>query len=607
MESSDSDDEGDRVSVQHRGEKDRLAREDDYYRFVSDLSEQDYILMRNNNLLGCPGESKEKPPQNSDENTDRGDASHNGSSDDSLLDCLTTFAQAENETREQKENQSWREEGQVSANSDELRFGLERNLECDDENSNPEKDYVASAKLPRREDTEDSQRQVENLQPESLFTTPSASEQDTKETLMEVPPTTSKRRLRSRSPVYLRTRARTDSWSLPHSQWETVQRINEDTPSQTFEQTLIRENERFSRSGHEEPSRQQMPGHELQNRGLIETSTTRNPLHGEGYSDTTCSSESWEVRETNANTHFNLEVEAVDSPADSQRDFSVSTTQLTSDSPNNTFSDSDEVNESTYVNSIRNPIQRILNTSLNDTICIPIQITFWETMTGSSNSSNLMDSDSNLEHSVSPPGENIERAESPNERHGPSGSESRPGSASNATYDPDSSLIVISDLSPYYIASSTSSYILTFSSHDEDSDISSLTFEDSEERSLSTGLLETREEGELMTPITTDDSDSESSLNLDQFFLLNEEDPHQTTGLTRTQIDNLPLRSFEETEGLKVCTICITEYTAGNTLRVLPCFHEYHDNCIDQWLEENSTCPICRGPVVDPAEADNSM
>lgn len=57
------------------------------------------------------------------------------------------------------------------ANSDELRFGLESNLECDDENSNPENEYVASAKLPRREDTEDSQRQVENPQSESLFTT----------------------------------------------------------------------------------------------------------------------------------------------------------------------------------------------------------------------------------------------------------------------------------------------------------------------------------------------------------------------------------------------------------------------------------------------------
>ena len=52
-------------------------------------------------------------------------------------------------TSEQKENQSWREESEISANSDELRFGLESNLECDDENSNPENEYVASAKLPK--------------------------------------------------------------------------------------------------------------------------------------------------------------------------------------------------------------------------------------------------------------------------------------------------------------------------------------------------------------------------------------------------------------------------------------------------------------------------
>ena len=86
MESSDSDDEEERVSVQRRSQTDRKAREDDYYRFVSDLSEEDYILTRDNNLLGPQRESteeelmrrlqlmKENPPQNSDENTDRGDA-----------------------------------------------------------------------------------------------------------------------------------------------------------------------------------------------------------------------------------------------------------------------------------------------------------------------------------------------------------------------------------------------------------------------------------------------------------------------------------------------------------------------------------------------------
>nr|XP_020772071.1 E3 ubiquitin-protein ligase RLIM-like [Odocoileus virginianus texanus] len=631
MESSDSNDEEDRVSVRRRSQIDRLAREDDYYRFVNDLSE-DYILMRDNNLLGSLGESteeellrklqlmKENLPQNSDENTDRGDASDDVSSDDPLRDWLTTFGQTENVTSEQKENQSWREESQISANSDELRFGLERNLDPDDENSNPENECIASAKLPRREDTEDSQRQVESPQSESLFIRPSTPEQDTTETLMEFPLTRSQRRLRSRSPVYRRTRARTDSSSPPHSLWEIFPSINEDIPSQTFKQPLISENERFSRTGHEETLRQQMPGHELQSRDLIETSKTRNAVHEECNSDTTCSSESWEVMERNPTTPFNLEVGRVHYQACSQRDSRVSRTQLTSDSPNNTttseseqeelkpmFSHSEETNESASVNTIRNPIHRTLNTSLSDTTSVSTQSTLWQTMTGFSNSSNLMDSDSNLEHSVSPPSENIERGESPNERHGPSGRSSRPGSASNARYDPDSSLTEISDSSPYLISSSASSPILISSSNDEDSETSSLILVESEERSLSTGLSDTRQEGGRMTPIIFDDSDSWPSLNLDQFFLLNEDDPYETIGLTRAQIDNLPLRYFGENEEFKACIICITEYTEGNTLRILPCSHEFHDHCIDHWLAEHITCPICRGPVVDPSEAENSM
>ncbi|KAG5193472.1 hypothetical protein JEQ12_019833 [Ovis aries] len=640
MESSDSDDEEDRVSVRHRGQIDRLAQEDDYYPFVSDLSEEDYILMRDNNLLGPLGESteeelqkrlqitKENLRQNSDENTDRGDASDNESSEDSLLDWLTTSRQTENVTSEQKENQSWREESEISANSDELRFGLESNLECDDENSNPENEYVASAKLPRREDTEDSQRQVENPQSESLFTTASASEHDTMETLMEVPPTRSQRRPRSRSPDSRRTRARTDSWTPPRTLWELFQRMNEDIPSQTFKQPLISENDTFSRTGHEETLRQQMSGHELQNRGLIETSRTRNAVPGECYSDTMGSSESWEVRVTNPTRPFSPC--PVNCPACSQRYREVSRTQLTSDLPNNTTtseseqeervpmsSDSDEANERAYANTIRNSIHRILNTSLivntslstsaSGIMSVTTQTILCQTMTVFSDSSNLMDSGSISEHSVSRPGESMGRAQTPNERRGPNGSDRRPGSASNASYDSDSSLLMISVSSPYDIYGATFNQMSGFRSSDEDSEISSPMFEDSEERSSSTGFSETGQENGRMTPIIDDDSDSGSSLNLEQFLLLHEADPHQPTGLSELQINNLPLRFSEEEDATKICTICITEYTAGNMLRILPCSHEYHYQCIDQWLAEHSTCPICRGPVVDHSEADDPM
>lgn len=59
MENSDSDDEDESAAVVHN-QMDRLAREEDFYRFVNNLSDEDYKLMRNNDLLGNPGKSTEK-------------------------------------------------------------------------------------------------------------------------------------------------------------------------------------------------------------------------------------------------------------------------------------------------------------------------------------------------------------------------------------------------------------------------------------------------------------------------------------------------------------------------------------------------------------------
>ncbi|XP_057616758.1 E3 ubiquitin-protein ligase RLIM-like [Chionomys nivalis] len=73
---------------------------------------------------------------------------------------------------------------------------------------------------------------------------------------------------------------------------------------------------------------------------------------------------------------------------------------------------------------------------------------------------------------------------------------------------------------------------------------------------------------------------------------------HQPRGLTKKQINNLAMRSFGENDSLKTCSICITEYMEGDKLRELPCSHEYHVHCIDRWLSENSTCPICRRAVL---------
>lgn len=58
MEDSDSLEQsgGDQPESQRRWQQDRLGREEAFYHFVNNLSDEDYRLMRDNNLLGTPGE-----------------------------------------------------------------------------------------------------------------------------------------------------------------------------------------------------------------------------------------------------------------------------------------------------------------------------------------------------------------------------------------------------------------------------------------------------------------------------------------------------------------------------------------------------------------------
>ncbi|KQJ99700.1 RING-H2 finger protein ATL80 [Brachypodium distachyon] len=46
------------------------------------------------------------------------------------------------------------------------------------------------------------------------------------------------------------------------------------------------------------------------------------------------------------------------------------------------------------------------------------------------------------------------------------------------------------------------------------------------------------------------------------------------------------------------CTVCLEEYEAKDVVRVLPfCGHAFHVACIDAWLKQQSTCPICRASM----------
>lgn len=45
------------------------------------------------------------------------------------------------------------------------------------------------------------------------------------------------------------------------------------------------------------------------------------------------------------------------------------------------------------------------------------------------------------------------------------------------------------------------------------------------------------------------------------------------------------------------CPICLEEFHVGNEVRGLPCAHNFHVGCIDEWLRLNVKCPRCRCSV----------
>ncbi|MCD7455893.1 E3 ubiquitin-protein ligase sdir1 [Datura stramonium] len=47
-------------------------------------------------------------------------------------------------------------------------------------------------------------------------------------------------------------------------------------------------------------------------------------------------------------------------------------------------------------------------------------------------------------------------------------------------------------------------------------------------------------------------------------------------------------------DGGLTCTVCLEQVIVGELVRTLPCLHQFHANCIDPWLRQQGTCPVCK-------------
>lgn len=83
-------------------------------------------------------------------------------------------------------------------------------------------------------------------------------------------------------------------------------------------------------------------------------------------------------------------------------------------------------------------------------------------------------------------------------------------------------------------------------------------------------------------------------------------------GLEAPVLDNFPAKKYSDEYFSSLedaqCSVCLSDYRKEDILRILPhCGHYFHINCIDIWLLQNSTCPVCRVSLRETNEKKRSM
>ncbi|XAR63120.1 hypothetical protein NMG60_11022952 [Bertholletia excelsa] len=91
-----------------------------------------------------------------------------------------------------------------------------------------------------------------------------------------------------------------------------------------------------------------------------------------------------------------------------------------------------------------------------------------------------------------------------------------------------------------------------------------------------------------------------------------EQPGNQNNGLPPVVIAAIPTLMFNHAAFTSMedalCTICLGEYQENEVLRIIPkCCHTFHLSCVDVWLRNQSTCPVCRLPLKNSVEAKQAI
>ncbi|XP_020500694.1 E3 ubiquitin-protein ligase RNF6 [Labrus bergylta] len=705
---------------ERRRQAERLRREEAYYNFINELSEEEYRLMRDSNLLGTPGEvtaeelrqrldgakermssqpRSEQRTQTTDsgeqqgssaEGEERGAGARRGaggtepgaeaSNGDSLLEWLNTFRRTGNATRSgQSGNQTWRAVSRTNPNSGEFRFSLEININHDQPEPGEHNETADASELPVPGPNATSP----SIRTSSSFSTPRPS------TTPRPAPYPTPRPALSRRMQTRRTRSSNTTLSInppalpgpvasPTAAQRRVGTLHSLAPPLTVPDPPVDQiralqhqaqnaeveqgNEETSasidcprvspQSGSQAPAMgHESRGSRTRSRGRARRATagsgvssrlsrrSRSPLHRTPLASTAPPSSSGisgssintvepssgtssvsietgetvaaaaltepvvETGERESESHvvgagssgvrrhptimLDLQVRRIRPGENRDRDSIASRTRsrarvaentvtFESDSGGfrRTISRSERAGIRTYVSTIRIPLRRISETGLGEPNSTALRSILRQIMTGFGELSSLMETEADSE-TVSPTHTDASGINS----------NTNPASRLHTNESP------ASQVGTGGVVQDRVGLVASEEDQSEQARLGGGVVSNAEGRTTSRDTNNLVENGTL--PI----------LRLAHFFLLNdEEDDEHPRGLTKEQIDNLSTRTYGqailEGEMGRACSVCINEYAQGNKLRRLPCSHEFHIHCIDRWLSENNTCPICRQPIL---------
>ncbi|KAM9315193.1 RING finger protein 150a [Pholidichthys leucotaenia] len=64
--------------------------------------------------------------------------------------------------------------------------------------------------------------------------------------------------------------------------------------------------------------------------------------------------------------------------------------------------------------------------------------------------------------------------------------------------------------------------------------------------------------------------------------------------ISKLQVRTIKKGDKETESDFDNCAVCIEGYKPNDIVRVLPCRHLFHKHCVDPWLQDHRTCPMCK-------------